>query len=107
MYSCALGSAIMQAWWESIIAREIWHECLRQLQVLITGVTTEVCVTSTLRGAVERGYECFTIGDACAAADRELHKAALQMAAVEGGIFGSVVTTEEALSALRKLHHST
>ena len=63
--------------------------------LLITGITTEVCVSSTLRAAVDRGYRCFTVSDACASADRALHEAALRMIGVEGGIFGEVCTAGE------------
>lgn len=68
--------------------------------LLLCGVTTEVCVHSTLREAVDRGYRCFTVSDACAASNPALHAAALTMIDVEGGIFGRVVTTHELLAAL-------
>lgn len=61
--------------------------------LIITGVTTEVCVSSTLRTAVDLGYRCITVSDACASGDLALHKAALAMIGVEGGIFGEVATT--------------
>ncbi len=63
--------------------------------LIITGVTTEVCVSSTLRSAVDLGYRCITVSDACASGDPSLHKAALLMIGVEGGIFGEVATTAE------------
>ncbi|MBX3303178.1 MAG: cysteine hydrolase [Nitrospira sp.] len=61
--------------------------------LIMTGVTTEVCVSSTLRSAVDLGYRCITVSDACASGDPALHKAALAMIGVEGGIFGEVSTT--------------
>jgi nicotinamidase-related amidase len=61
--------------------------------LIITGVTTEVCVSSTLRTAVDLGYRCITVSDACASGDPALHKAALTMIGVEGGIFGEIATT--------------
>jgi nicotinamidase-related amidase len=61
--------------------------------LIITGITTEVCVSSTLRSATDRGYRCITVGDACASGDPVLHKAALAMIGVEGGIFGEVAAT--------------
>jgi len=61
--------------------------------LIITGVTTEVCVSSTLRTAVDLGYRCITVSDACASGDPTLHKAALVMIGVEGGVFGEVATT--------------
>jgi nicotinamidase-related amidase len=69
-------------------------------RLLVCGVTTEVCVHSTLRDAVDRGYRCVLVGDACASADAELHAAALRMVAVEGGIFGMVLDTATALELI-------
>ena len=63
--------------------------------LIVTGVTTEVCVSSTLRSAVDLGYSCITVSDACASGDPALHKASLAMIGVEGGIFGEVATTAE------------
>ena len=77
---------------------------LQQLGVkslLLCGVTLEVCVHSSLREAVDRGYRCITISDACAAGDPALQEPALLMIAVEGGIFGAVANTEDALRMLR------
>jgi nicotinamidase-related amidase len=69
--------------------------------LILTGITTEVCVSSTLRTAVDRGYRCFTVADACASSDAHLHAAALRMIDVEGGIFGEVVSAAQAVAALR------
>ena len=68
--------------------------------LLLCGITTEVCVSSTLRAAVDRGYRCITVGDACASADWTLHEAALRMIGVEGGIFGQVCGVAEIEDAL-------
>lgn len=76
---------------------------LRTLNVqhlLICGVTTEVCVHSTLRDAVDRGYSCTLISDACGSSFPELHVAAIKMVAVEGGIFGRVADTRSVISEL-------
>lgn len=70
-------------------------------QLILTGVTTEVCVQSTLREAVDRGYECMTVSDACGSAYPELHQASMAMIAVEGGIFGQVVNTRAMLEMLK------
>jgi nicotinamidase-related amidase len=68
----------------------------RSIETLImTGVTTEVCVSSTLRAAIDLGYRCITVSDACASGNLDLHKAALAMIGVEGGILGEVATTTE------------
>ncbi len=68
--------------------------------LIITGVTTEVCVSSTLRSAIDLGYRCITVSDACASGDPSLHKAALAMIGVEGGILGEVATTAEVVERL-------
>jgi nicotinamidase-related amidase len=68
--------------------------------IVLCGVTTEVCVHSTLREAVDLGYRCLTVGDACAASNPALHQPALDMIAVEGGIFGTVANTDEVIRSL-------
>ena len=69
-------------------------------QLIVCGVTTEVCVHSTLREAVDRGYRCTTVGDATAASQAEHQAPALAMIGVEGGIFGRVLSTEACVAAL-------
>jgi nicotinamidase-related amidase len=61
----------------------------------LAGVTTDICVHSTLREAVDRGFDCQTVGDACAAADPALHTAMLGCISGEGGILGRVVSTAQ------------
>jgi len=58
--------------------------------LLISGVTTDVCVHSTLREANDRGYDCLVVSDCCGAGDPRLHDAALKMMLNEGGIFGAI-----------------
>ena len=70
-------------------------------QLILTGVTTEVCVQSTLREAVDRGFSCITLSDACGSAYPELHQASLAMIMVEGGIFGEVLTTDAMLKIMQ------
>lgn len=64
--------------------------------VLIAGVTTECCVQSTLRGAIDRGFYCLTVEDCTAAFDRELHDASIRLIASksEGGLFGWVARSD-------------
>jgi nicotinamidase-related amidase len=57
-------------------------------------------VHSTLREAADRGFECVLVADACGSAHPQLHAAALQMVAVEGGIFGRVMDTQTVISEL-------
>jgi nicotinamidase-related amidase len=75
--------------------------------LILCGVTTEVCVHSTLREAVDRGFACITVGDACAASDPALQQPALDMIGVEGGIFGAVVETENLLRVLHGAAQAT
>jgi nicotinamidase-related amidase len=69
-------------------------------QLILCGVTTEVCVHSTLREAVDQGYLCVTVSDATAASQPELQAPALAMIGVEGGIFGGVCSTAECVEHL-------
>ena len=71
-------------------------------RLYICGVTTEVCVHSTLREAVDCGYECLLVSDACGSANPNLHDAALKMVAVEGGIFGRVCDAQTAIRELKE-----
>jgi len=63
-------------------------------RLALAGITTEVCVHSTLREAVDRGFECVTVADACAASDPHIHAAALAMTQGEGNILGEVWPSE-------------
>lgn len=72
-------------------------------RLLLCGVTTEVCVHSTLREAIDRGFVCTTVGDATAASQAEHQAPALAMIGVEGGLFGGVCSTAEAVAALNAL----
>ncbi|CDS52834.1 Isochorismatase [Polaromonas sp. CG9_12] len=87
------------AFHQTDLAQVLQSRTIRQL--ILCGVTTEVCVHSTLREAVDRGYACVTVGDATAASDPALQAPALAMLGVEGGIFGAVVATDQLLAALR------
>lgn len=69
-------------------------------RLVLTGVTTEVCVHSTLRSAIDRGYDCVTVADATACDDPDLQAAVLRLIANESGIFGSVANTDAVCTAL-------
>jgi nicotinamidase-related amidase len=56
----------------------------------LAGVTTDICVHTTLREAIDRGFYCTTVSDACAAADPAVHAAMLKCIAGEGNILGQV-----------------
>lgn len=71
--------------------------------ILVCGVTTEVCVSTTVRAATDLGYHCVTVSDACAASEAHLQQPALDMLQVEGGIFGEVT---DCATALGRFIHS-
>lgn len=62
--------------------------------LIMGGVTTQACVHSTLREAVDLGYWCLTVADCCAAVEPGLHDAALELIAGEGHLFGWVADVE-------------
>jgi biuret amidohydrolase len=68
--------------------------------LLVAGVTTEVCVSTTVREGNDRGFRCAVISDACASYFPEFHAAALAMIHAQGGIFGWVAASDAAVSAL-------
>ncbi|MGB7287785.1 MAG: isochorismatase family cysteine hydrolase [Salaquimonas sp.] len=71
--------------------------------LIFTGVTTDVCVHSTLRAACDRNYQCLTVSDACASGDQSIHEAALKMVLVEGGIFGALTSTSKFVQGLTNM----
>jgi nicotinamidase-related amidase len=68
--------------------------------LIVTGVTTDVCVHSTIRNANDLGYECLLLGDCCAATSQKNHDAAVDMIQMEGGIFGAVSNSNKLIAAL-------
>lgn len=68
--------------------------------LILCGVTTQCCVHSTLREAVDRGYWCLTVADCCAATDPGMHDAALKLIAGEGHLFGWVSDFQDVQSGV-------
>jgi nicotinamidase-related amidase len=68
--------------------------------IILAGVTTDVCVHSTMRMADDLGYECLLLEDCCAATEVANHEAAIAMIKTEGGVFGAVSDSTKLLAAL-------
>jgi nicotinamidase-related amidase len=68
--------------------------------LVFTGITTDVCVSTTMREANDLGYECLVLSDCTGATDAGNHEAALKMVTMQGGVFGAVATSEALLAAL-------
>lgn len=69
--------------------------------LVLAGVTTQCCVHSTLREAVDGGYWCLTVADCCASPQQNWHDAALELIASESHLFGSICDLKDLVTACR------
>lgn len=68
--------------------------------LVLAGVTTDVCVATTMREANDRGFDCVVLEDGTAASEPSLHASSLEGVKMEGGIFGAVAKIEDLVGAV-------
>ncbi|KAK9812999.1 hypothetical protein WJX72_007050 [[Myrmecia] bisecta] len=79
----------------------------RVQNLILTGITTDVCVHSTMRDAADRGFDCLLLSDCTGATVEANHEAAFSMVKQEGGVFGAVATSADVLAVLQSPQPAT
>ena len=70
--------------------------------LILTGITTDVCVHTTMREVNDRGFECLLLDNCCGATDRSNHENAVKMIKMQGGVFGTVSDSRTLLLELSR-----
>ena len=83
-----------------LVRGEPGWEIIPELAPVLTGITTDVCVHTTMREANDRGFECMLVEDCCGATDKGNHDAAIKMVTMQGGVFGAVADVAKVLGGV-------